>query len=62
MANKGKLTVLSKQILRVIQSLSSPKAELFKVCLAQVGDERINEMHDPELSIERALETYLAKG
>jgi hypothetical protein len=52
----------TKQILRVVQSIPSPKAEPFKVWLAQVGNERINEMHDPELSIERALERYLAKG
>jgi len=52
----------TKHLLRLIQSIPSPKAEPFKVWLAQVGDERINEMHDPELSIERALEAYLAKG
>ena len=52
----------TKHLLRVIQSIPSPKAEPFKVWLAQVGDDRINEMHNPELSIERALEMYLAKG
>jgi len=52
----------TKHLLRLIQSIPSPKAEPFKVWLAQVGDERINEMHDPELSIERALKMYLAKG
>ena len=52
----------TKALLRVIQSIPSPKAEPFKVWLAKVGDDRINEMHDPELSIERALEAYLAKG
>ncbi len=49
-------------ILRIIQSIPSPKAEPFKRWLAEVGKERIDEIIDPELSIERALETYLRKG
>jgi hypothetical protein len=50
------------QILRLIQSIPSPKAEPFKQWLAQVGYERIEEDQDPELSFDRAMETYLAKG
>jgi hypothetical protein len=50
------------QILRLIQSIPSPKAEPFKQWLAQVGYERIEETEDPELSFDRAMETYLAKG
>ena len=49
-------------LLRIIQSIPSPKAEPFKLWLAQVGRERIEETIDPELTIERALETYLKKG
>ncbi len=49
-------------ILRIIQSIPSPKAEPFKMWLAEVGKERIDETIDPELTIERALETYLKKG
>ncbi|MGI6770847.1 MAG: BRO family protein [Acholeplasmataceae bacterium] len=49
-------------IFRVIQSIPSPKAEPFKMWLAQVGKERIDEVIDPELTIDRALETYLKKG
>lgn len=49
-------------ILRIIQSIPSPKAEPFKKWLAEVGKERIDEIIDPELSIERALETYIRKG
>ena len=49
-------------IFRIIQSVPSPKAEPFKMWLAQVGRERIDEITDPELSIDRALETYLQKG
>lgn len=51
-----------KDILRIIQSIPSPKAEPFKQWLAQVGKERIEETIDPELTIDRALETYLKKG
>lgn len=50
------------QILRLIQSIPSPKAEPFKQWLAQVGYDRIEEDQDPELSFDRAMETYLAKG
>ncbi|WP_373778906.1 BRO family protein [Glaesserella sp.] len=49
-------------IFRIIQSIPSPKAEPFKLWLAQVGKERIDEIIDPELTIDRALETYLKKG
>lgn len=49
-------------LLRIIQSVPSPKAEPFKMWLAQVGSERIEETIDPELSIERAFETYIKKG
>jgi len=52
----------TEQILRLIQSIPSPKAEPFKVWLAKVGYERIEETEDPELSFERAMETYLKKG
>lgn len=49
-------------LLRLIQSIPSKKAEPFKMWLAQVGSERLDETADPELAIERALETYLKKG
>lgn len=49
-------------ILRIIQSVPSSKAEPFKMWLAAVGSERIDETIDPELTIDRALETYLKKG
>ena len=49
-------------ILRIIQSIPSPKAEPFKQWLAKVGKERIDETIDPELAIERAVETYRKKG
>ena len=52
----------TEQLLRIIQSVPSPKAEPFKAWLAQVGRERIEETIDPELTIERALVTYLKKG
>jgi hypothetical protein len=52
----------TEQLLRIIQSVPSPKAEPFKLWLARVGSERIDETIDPELTIERALETYLKKG
>lgn len=51
----------TEHLLRIIQSIPSPKAEPFKLWLAQVGRERIEETIDPELTIERALETYLKK-
>ncbi len=49
-------------IFRIIQSVPSPKAEPFKMWLAEVGKERLDEIIDPELTIDRALETYLQKG
>ena len=49
-------------IFRIIQSIPSPKAEPFKLWLAEVGKERIDEIIDPKLTIDRALETYLKKG
>ena len=52
----------TEQLLRIVQSIPSPKAEPFRAWLAQVGRERIEETIDPELTIERALETYLKKG
>ena len=52
----------TEQLLRIIQAIPSPKAEPFKLWLAQVGRDRIEETIDPELTIERALETYLKKG
>ena len=52
----------TEQLLRIVQSIPSPKAEPFKMWLAQVGRERIEETIDPERTIERALETYLKKG
>lgn len=52
----------TEQLLRIIQSIPSPKAEPFKLWLAQVGKERIDETIDPEITIERALETYFKKG
>jgi hypothetical protein len=52
----------TEQLLRLIQSIPSPKAEPFKLWLARVGSERIDETIDPELAIDRALLTYLKKG
>ncbi|WP_418505143.1 Bro-N domain-containing protein, partial [Cloacibacillus evryensis] len=52
----------TENILRLIQSIPSPKAEPFKLWLARVGAERIEETADPELAIDRAFETYLKKG
>lgn len=52
----------TEQILRIVQSVSSPRAEPFKMWLARVGRERIDETIDPEIGIERALSTYLKKG
>ena len=52
----------TEQLLRIVQSIPSPKAEPFRAWLAQVGRERIEETIDPELTIERALEIYLKKG
>lgn len=74
-ANIGQLKLLSsdgkkygtdvadtEQLLRLIQSIPSKKAEPFKLWLAKVGKERIDETEDPELSIDRAMKTYLQKG
>ncbi len=52
----------TEQLFRIIQSVPSPKAEPFKLWLAQVGRERVEEIIDPEQAIDRALETYLRKG
>ena len=52
----------TKEILRIIQSIPSPKAEPFKIWLAQLGKERIDEVADPEIAIDRAFQTYLRKG
>ncbi len=52
----------TEQLLRIIQSIPSPKAEPFKMWLAAVGRERIEETIDPELAIDRAFEVYLKKG
>ena len=52
----------TEQLLRLIQSIPSPKAEPFKLWLAQVGYERIEETEDPELAFDRAMATYLKKG
>jgi BRO family, N-terminal domain len=61
---KSRLTDVAntETLLRLIQSIPSPRAEPFKLWLAQVGYERLEENDDPELTIERALATYLAKG
>ena len=61
---KSRLTDVAdtEVVLRLIQSIPSPRAEPFKLSLAQVGYERLEENEDPELTIDRALETYLAKG
>ena len=52
----------TKGILRIIQSVPSPKAEPFKMWLAQLGKERMDETADPEIAIDRAFQTYLRKG
>ena len=66
MAPDGKMRLTdvadTKQLLRIIQSIPSKKAEPFKLWLAEVGKERIDETIDPEIAIDRALETYLKKG
>jgi len=65
-ANDGKMRMTdvadTEQLLRLIQSIPSPKAEPFKIWLAKVGYERIEETEDPEKTFERAMETYLKKG
>lgn len=66
LAQDGKMRMTdvadTEQLLRLIQSIPSPKAEPFKLWLAKVGAERIEETEDPELAFERAMQTYLAKG
>ena len=66
LAEDGKMRLTdvanTEQLLRLIQSIPSPKAEPFKHWLAQVGSERLDEMLDPELSIDRALEQYMKLG
>ncbi len=66
MAKDGKVRKIqasdTKGILRIVQSISSPKAEPFKQWLAQVGADRIDETDNPELAFDRAMETYLKKG
>ena len=52
----------TEQLLRLVQSIPSKKAEPFKLWLAQIGNERLDEMADPEIAIDRAFETYLQKG
>ena len=65
-ASDGKMRLTdvadTEQLLRLIQSIPSKKAEPFKVWLAKVGNERINETQDPELAFDRAMKTYLQKG
>jgi hypothetical protein len=65
-AQDGKMRITdvlhTEQLLRLIQSIPSPKAEPFKLWLAKVGYERIEETEDPELAIDRAMKTYLKKG
>jgi len=66
LAQDGKMRLTdvadTEQLLRLIQSIPSPKAEPFKQWLAEVGAQRINEDDDPELAFDRAMQTYLAKG
>jgi hypothetical protein len=66
LAADGKMRITdvadTEQLFRLIQSIPSPKAEPFKLWLAQVAAERLDEMQDPELSIGRALEQYLKLG
>lgn len=65
-AQDGKMRITdvldTENILRLIQSIPSPKVEPFKLWLAKVGYERIEETEDPELAIDRAMNTYLKKG
>jgi hypothetical protein len=66
LASDGKMRMTdvadTEQLFRLIQSIPSPKAEPFKLWLAQIASERIDEMQDPELTIDRALEQYLELG
>jgi hypothetical protein len=65
-ADDGKMRITdvadTEQLFRLIQSIPSPKAEPFKLWLAKVASERLDEMQDPELSIDRALQQYLNPG
>lgn len=65
-ANDGRMRVTdvadTEQLFRLIQSIPSPKVEPFKIWLAKVGSERIDEIEDPEKGIDRLMETYLRKG
>lgn len=56
------LAANTQQLLRLIQSIPSKKAEPFKLWLAQVGSERLDQLHDPELSIEQAMRDYKRLG
>ena len=60
--NRNTLAGNTKNIFRIIQSIPSPKAEPFKLWLAKVGSERLDEIADPEKGIDRLMETYLKKG
>jgi hypothetical protein len=66
LASDGKMRLTdvadSEEMLRMIQSIPSPKAEPFKLWLAKVGQERLDELEDPEIGIERLMETYVKKG
>ncbi len=66
LSNDGKMRLTdvatTKTIFRLVQSIPSPKAEPFKLWLAKVGDDRINEIYDPELAINRAIQSYQKKG
>ncbi len=66
LAQDGKMRLTdvadTEQLFRLIQSIPSPKAEPFKQWLAKIGTERIDEIEDPELAFDRAMETYLKKG
>ena len=66
MASDGKMrntdVADTEELLRIIQSIPFPKAEPFKLWLAKVGRERLDELADPEITINRALQTYLDKG
>ena len=66
LAQDGKMRITdvadTEQLFRLIQSIPSPKAEPFKLWLAKVAAERLDEMQDPELSIDRALENYMNLG
>ncbi len=66
LAKDGKMRMTdvadTEQLFRLIQSIPSPKAEPFKLWLAQIASERLDEMQDPELTIDRALKEYLELG